>query len=621
MDLSLEISGDQSAGARYYQEDAFLTTYLDDERSDSKSSALVVVADGMGGHAAGNIASNLVASTFNKTFTSRFGKQDPSGVLREALKNANGGLKESIDETPGLDGMGCTMVTAAITKGKVYWISVGDSHLYLIRDRDITKKNEDHSYGGYLDRMRSQGIDVEAEAGLSRNMLMSAMTGEEIAEVDCPNDGFQLLPGDRLIIASDGLDTLESETILKTSAWSHTPKECVAGLLKAVDEAKRPRQDNTTIVVVDLVDRQPAEVPAPAPQSAAAPVAPVHGEFARERDLPVEAKSSSKGLIIVLILLLALGAGGGYVYLTGMWRDYQPKEQALTQPQPAQPAPVQPAPAQPAPVQPAPVQPAPVQPAQPAPAQPQSGQLAPVAVQEFQEALKSGGKGPVMLNIPAGSFTMGSPNHSVQADERPSRTVDVSAFAMSQHEITYAEYERFARATGRKMPKSSGLDKKTHPVTFVTWDDALAYTQWLSSQTGKKYRLPTEAQWEYAALADTNTTYWWGRELGSGRAHCFNCDTGLNPRAPTRVARFPANLYGLHDTSGNVAEWVRDCWHPNYQDAPSDASVWEGGDCTHRIARGGSFLNTGKSIRAKKRSKWKSQRGYDSVGIRVVREP
>ena len=192
---------------------------------------------------------------------------------------------------------------------------------------------------------------------------------------------------------------------------------------------------------------------------------------------------------------------------------------------------------------------------------------------------------------------------------------------MGKYEVTYAEYERFARATRRKLPKSPGASKKTLPVIFVSWDDALAYTQWLSIQTGKKYRLPSEAQWEYAALADTATTYWWGRELGSGRAHCFNCDTGLNPRSPTNVGRFPANLFGLHDTAGNIAEWVSDCWHPNYQDAPTDGSVWEGGDCTYRVARGGSFLNTGKSIRAKKRRKWKSQRGYDSVGFRVVREP
>jgi formylglycine-generating enzyme required for sulfatase activity/serine/threonine protein phosphatase PrpC len=621
VELSLEISGDQIAGARDYQEDAFLTTYLDDETGESKSSALIVVADGMGGHAAGNIASNLVVSTFNKTFTGKFGKQDPPGVLRGALKNANDGLKESIEETPGLDGMGCTMVTAAITKGKIYWISVGDSHLYVIRDRELVKKNEDHSYGGYLDRMRSQGIDVEAEAGLSRNMLMSAMTGEEIAEVDCPNSGYQLLPGDRVIIASDGLDTLDSETILKTSAWSHTPKECVAGLLKAVDEAKRPRQDNTTIVVADVVERQPAEGRAPAPQAAAVEVAPARAELARERDLPVTPMGGGhKGLIFFLILLLAAGAGGGYVYMTGMWRDWLPTDQARTAPPPVQPEPepvkVQPEP-EPVKVQPEP-EPVKVEP-QPEPKLvPQ--QLPPTAVREFRDSLKSGGKGPAMMEIPAGSFEMGSPNHSVEVSERPKRMVDVPAFAMSKLEVTYVEYERFARATGRKKPKNPGLDKKTFPVTFVSWDDALAYTGWLSTQTGKKYRLPSEAQWEYAALADTDTTYWWGRELGSGRAHCFNCDTGLNPRAPTSVGRFSANLYGLHDTSGNVSEWVRDCWHPNYQDAPTDGSVWEGGDCTYRVVRGGSFLNTGKSIRAKKRTKWKSQRGYDSVGFRVVRE-
>ena len=555
MELSLEISGDQIAGARDYQEDAFLTTYLDDETGESKSSALIVVADGMGGHAAGNIASNLVVSTFNKTFTGKFGKQDPPGVLRGALKNANDGLKESIEETPGLDGMGCTMVTSAITKGKIYWISVGDSHLYVIRDRELVKKNEDHSYGGYLDRMRSQGIDVEAEAGLSRNMLMSAMTGEEIAEVDCPNSGYQLLPGDRVIIASDGLDTLDSETILKTSAWSHTPKECVAGLLKAVDEAKRPRQDNTTIVIADVVERQPAEGRAPAPQAAAVEVAPARAELARERDLPVTPTGGGhKGLIFSLILLLAAGAGGGYVYMTGMWRDWLPTDQARTAPPPVQPEPepvkVQPEP-EPVKVQPEP-EPVKVEP-QPEP-KPVPQQLPPTAVTEFRDSLKSGGKGPAMMEIPAGSFEMGSPNHSVEVSERPKRMVDVPAFAMSKHEVTYVEYERFARATGRKKPKNPGLDKKTFPVTFVSWDDALAYTGWLSTQTGKKYRLPSEAQWEYAALADTDTTYWWGRELGSGRAHCFNCDTGLKPRAPTSVGRFSANLYGLHDTSGNVSE-------------------------------------------------------------------
>ena len=195
MELILEIAGNQIDGARDYQEDAFLTTYLDDDEGASKSSALVVMADGMGGHAAGNIASNLVASTFNKFFTGNFGKENLHAVLRKSLDKANDALSEAIKETPALDGMGCTMVTGAFTKGKVNWVSVGDSHLYLLRDRELTKRNEDHSYGGYLDRMKAEGIDVEPEAGLSRNMLMSAMTGDEVAQVDCPEEGLQLLPG------------------------------------------------------------------------------------------------------------------------------------------------------------------------------------------------------------------------------------------------------------------------------------------------------------------------------------------------------------------------------------------------------------------------------------------
>ena len=155
------------------------------------------------------------------------------------------------------------MVSGIFHEGKVWWVSVGDSHLYLIRDRELSKKNEDHSYGGYLDRMAAQGMEIEPEPGLSRNMLMSAMTGDDIAEIDCPNDHVQLLPGDRLIIASDGLDTLSDGTIIQMSAWSQTPKNAVEALLKAVEDADRPRQDNTTVIVIDVMDRD-ADGSAPA---------------------------------------------------------------------------------------------------------------------------------------------------------------------------------------------------------------------------------------------------------------------------------------------------------------------------------------------------------------------
>ena len=276
MELYFEIAGNQIDGARDYQEDAFLTTYLDDGGGGgANSSALVVMADGMGGHAAGNIASNLVVSTFNKMFTGEFGKQDVSSILRGSLDRANGALRESIKETPALDGMGCTMVTAALTQSKVWWVSVGDSHLYLIRDRELIKKNEDHSYGGYLDRMKSQGMDIEPEPGLSRNMLMSAMTGDEVAEMDCPDQPLELQSGARLVVASDGLDTLSEGAILQFSAWASTSKECVDALLKAVEDAAKPRQDNTTVIVVDVMERAAAPVEAPPPEPEPEPG---HGE-------------------------------------------------------------------------------------------------------------------------------------------------------------------------------------------------------------------------------------------------------------------------------------------------------------------------------------------------------
>ena len=142
----------------------------------------------------------------------------------------------------------------------------------------------------------------------------------------------------------------------------------------------------------------------------------------------------------------------------------------------------------------------------------------------------------------------------------------------------------------------------------------------LSKQTGKKYRLPSEAEWEYAAGAGATTNYWWGVKVGENNAHCFDCKTGLNPRQPTNVGRFKPNPFGLYDTAGNVMEWAHDCYHPDYNGAPDDGSVWEGGDCSFRVARGGAYSSTSGSIRTPKRAKWRSTKGNDTVGIRVVRK-
>ena len=221
MKLEFDIASDQIDGARDYQEDAYMVNQLgEDENGDICS--LIIMADGMGGHAAGNVASNMVVATFNKTFQARFPTTDIAEVLTEALNRSNDQIRASVKETPALRGMGCTMVSAYVQDDKLYWVSVGDSHLYLIRDRELIKQNADHSYGAYLDMMKEQGMDVEEQAGMSRNMLMSAMTGEEISSIDVSETPVKLRPGDRVIVASDGLDTLGAGAIIQYSSWSAT---------------------------------------------------------------------------------------------------------------------------------------------------------------------------------------------------------------------------------------------------------------------------------------------------------------------------------------------------------------------------------------------------------------
>ena len=252
MALEFELAGSQIDGARDYQEDAFLITNLTD--ANGKPSALVVIADGMGGHAAGNVASNMAVQAFNKHVSANYPSENPSEILEQAVIKANNSIKETVAETPALSGMGCTMVAAILEDGKMWWASVGDSHCYLVRDRELTKKNADHSYGGFLDRMEADGTPVEAEPGLSRNMLMSAITGEDINEIDVPANPFELQAGDRIILCSDGLDTLSAGKIIQYSEWSESTKECADALMTAVEEANMPRQDNTTAVVVNVKD-------------------------------------------------------------------------------------------------------------------------------------------------------------------------------------------------------------------------------------------------------------------------------------------------------------------------------------------------------------------------------
>ena len=635
MALEFELAGSQIDGARDYQEDAFLITHLTD--ANGKPSALVVIADGMGGHAAGNVASNMAVQAFNKHVSANYPTDNISAVLEEAVVKANNSIKETVTETPALAGMGCTMVAAILEEGKMWWASVGDSHCYLVRERELTKKNADHSYGGFLDRMEADGTPVEPEPGLSRNMLMSAITGEDINEIDVPTEPLELMANDRIVLCSDGLDTLSSGKIIQYSDWSESPKECADALMEAVEEANMPRQDNTTAVVVQVRDTAAVEevavVPEEDPLDSTAEIA--IGDITDENEVstveetpatppPVqepetfdEPKKSKTGLMIGIAAAVVIVIGAGAFFAMGGKKtapepeliseteeidatvdeettetveDVAEVTEAATEEVAAAPEPTAPAEAE---------------------------TKAASSEKTFQDALKSGGKGPVMVWIPEGEFTMGS---NKKAEERPKHTVTIRKLAVSEKEITIGEYATYVKATGVKMPKTKGMGDD-FPVFNVSWDDAYNYVKWLSKETGEKYRLLSESEWEYAASGGKKSSFWWGYDMEPNKAHCFlGCNQELNTNIPMKTGSFDANPFGLYDTSGNIAEWVHDCWHPNYKSAPSDESVWEGGDCTQRVVRGGAFISPEQSLRTAARDKFKSNSSYEHIGIRIARE-
>lgn len=246
----------------------------------------------------------------------------------------------------------------------------------------------------------------------------------------------------------------------------------------------------------------------------------------------------------------------------------------------------------------------------------------PVAVQAigvYQDKLKNGDMGPVMVRLPAGSFLMGSDDTMPYQDERPQHKVKLQEFSISRHEISFNEYLRFAQSTKRPIPGDMGWGRDDRPIINVSWQDAVDYTAWLSKQTGHEYRLPTEREWEYAAKAGTNTDFWWGLEVGQGNANCGTCGSEWDSRQSAPVGSFSPNQFGLHDTIGNVQEWTDSCYHPDYQGAPEFGAKWSGGDCSRRVVRGSSFATYESDLRVTKRYKYGINTRTDTIGFRIVR--
>lgn len=224
---------------------------------------------------------------------------------------------------------------------------------------------------------------------------------------------------------------------------------------------------------------------------------------------------------------------------------------------------------------------------------------------------------PILVPIPAGSFRMGMEKGDPEA--MPTHEVKVHAFALGSTPVTVAEWKACLAEKGcAPLPRMAVASDRT-PIHNVSWDDAKQYIAWLSRKTSKKYRLPSEAEWEYAARAGTATRYWWGNEIGVALADCVRCGGEHNPRAPLPVASFRPNPFGLHDMNGNVAQWTEDCWVANYVGAPSDGSAREG-KCSVRVLRGGSFRGDEKTIASTARNSYDASVRYLENGFRVARE-
>lgn len=225
---------------------------------------------------------------------------------------------------------------------------------------------------------------------------------------------------------------------------------------------------------------------------------------------------------------------------------------------------------------------------------------------------------PEMVDIPGGSFMMGDINKFIPADSRfaratelehPVHQVTLKAFKLSKYEITFAQYDAFAESTNSPKPDDQGSGRGQQPVGNVTWWEAAAYAAWLSEKTGKKFRLASEAEWQYAARAGTTSEYYWGNIADHnfanyGKDEC--CDVFASGTdkwlAAAPVGQFPPNKFGLHDMLGNVSEFVQDCMNINYVGAPTDGSAWTTGDCSKHVSLGGQFHNSPEIIRVSARN-------------------
>ncbi|MFL6676354.1 MAG: formylglycine-generating enzyme family protein [Massilia sp.] len=252
----------------------------------------------------------------------------------------------------------------------------------------------------------------------------------------------------------------------------------------------------------------------------------------------------------------------------------------------------------------------------PAPAEPDEeahapGPTGPVA------AIKDCNACPTMLALHPSKFTMGS---NSDPTARPAHRVSIqSPFALGKYEVTVDQWDVCVEAgVCPSVPSSADADGNL-PMRDVSWNEAQLYLKWLGTVSGRPYRLPTEAEWEYAARGGTTTRYWWGEQMRGGNSSCRECGLPWTEDRPPPVGSFVANPFGFYDMTGSVWEWVADCWHSSYKGAPADGSAWADPTCPMRVIRGGSWRDDGESMLSTTRFKADAGERAPQNGFRVAR--
>lgn len=239
---------------------------------------------------------------------------------------------------------------------------------------------------------------------------------------------------------------------------------------------------------------------------------------------------------------------------------------------------------------------------------------------------------PAMVNIPGGRFVMGDQAKSGESDELPAHIVNLAPFAIGKYEVTFQEFMVFCEESNHPLPDDEGFGKGNRPVINITYTDALKYCLWLSKRTGKKYSLPSEAQWEYAARAGAVTLFSNGNKpellcktgniadisASSSKPHwqVTSCSDGVTYTAA--VGQYAPNAFGIYDMHGNVWEWTRDCYTPSYNGAPENGIPGTEEQCRNRVIRGGSFQQPAQNARLSNREALAVDSKNRQVGFRLV---